>query len=96
MQTLKVIALVALFIAPLFLMPVPASRRWVVLFIGFVAVLAACEAVTWWMAKATLSELFWRWSETHQIAAWVILACLAAGWALVLFHLARKLIPGGK
>jgi len=87
------LSLTALFIAPFFLMPRTAGRwRWVTLFLGFAAVLAVCEAASALATKATLSQLFWRWSETNPAAAWAVLACLAVGWVLVIIHMARKLL----
>jgi hypothetical protein len=90
------VALAALFIAPFFLMPKPARPRWIVLFVGFAVVLAICEAASYLSAGLTLSQLFWKFSEINPTAAWIVLASLAAGWVLVLIHLARKLIQRKK
>jgi hypothetical protein len=96
-EILFFVVLGALFLGPLFLMPVTSRRRWLVLFAGFAAVLAVCEAASYLSTGATLSQLFWRFSESSPTGAWAIIAALAIGWALVLAHLAKRLIhPRGK
>lgn len=65
---------------------------WFWFFVGVVVLLAVFEAVAYVREERTLSQLFWLWSQTHRGKAIALLGCLCAGWALMIWHLAAKLL----
>ena len=86
------VVLIILFVGSWLLMRPPGRGWWMLFFVCLAVVAGIFEAALITVTGLSLSQHFWRWSETNHVAAWAILACLAVGWGVFLFHLADKLI----
>ena len=65
---------------------------WVGFVVGVIIYFAIIEITTKVKTGRTLSQRFWKYSETHRVGAWVCLASLAIGWGMLLLHLAWKML----
>ena len=77
---------------PWLIVPPPARKPWAIaaLLLGVAVIIG--EGVAIRSTGQTLSQLFWSFSEARPTGAIAVLAALAIGGAVIIVHLARRLI----
>jgi len=69
------------------------KQWWWVAFMATVAlVFGIFEAASKIKTGRTLSQRFWKYSESHKVGSIVCLASLVVGWGMLILHLAWKMI----
>lgn len=74
------------------------TKRWFLFatFLIFAVLFGLMELASIKMTGMSISQDFWKYSETHKTGAWLILGGMAAGWIGLLWHLAYKHLLGRK
>lgn len=93
MEALTFLAMAALLIVPWF---IAGLTSWGWLFVAIVLLVGVWEL---WSVmhpvngkKRTISQKFWAYSKENPKGAWTILACVTAGWLILVYHLAVKML----
>jgi hypothetical protein len=64
---------------------------WAALFTVIGLAVAVAEIVSTAKKNKTISQQFWAWSIENKWKAWVVAACLAGGWGILIWHLLSKI-----
>ena len=68
------------------------TRRWF-LFGTFLVFFVCFGLMEWWSVSATgmsISQDFWKYSETNKFGAWLVIGGMFVGWMALLYHFSFK------